>query len=56
MALFSGRLLGERVGRHLWLVVAMAFLGIVLLVRPSFHSASPVPRSRRQARSSTRWR
>jgi drug/metabolite transporter (DMT)-like permease len=42
VALFSGRLLGERVGRHLWLVVAMAFLGIVLLVRPSFHSASPV--------------
>jgi drug/metabolite transporter (DMT)-like permease len=42
VALFSGRLLGERVGRHLWLVVALAFLGVALLLRPSFQIAAPV--------------
>jgi drug/metabolite transporter (DMT)-like permease len=42
VALLSGPLLGERVGRRLWLAVAMAFVGIVLLVRPSFTLAAPV--------------
>jgi drug/metabolite transporter (DMT)-like permease len=35
-------LLGERVGRRLWLTVALAFGGIVLLVGPSFTLAGPV--------------
>ncbi len=38
----SGRLLGERVGRRLWIAVALAFGGIALLVRPSFAIAAPV--------------
>ena len=42
VALLSGPLLGERVGRHLWLAVALAFLGIVALLRPSFEVAAPV--------------
>jgi len=42
VALLSGPLLGERVGRHLWLAVALAFLGIVALLRPSFQVAAPV--------------
>jgi drug/metabolite transporter (DMT)-like permease len=42
VALLSGPLLGERVGRRLWLAVALAFAGIVLLVRPSFTLAAPV--------------
>jgi drug/metabolite transporter (DMT)-like permease len=42
VAALSGRLLDERVGRRVWLPVAMAFAGIVLLVRPSFTSAAPV--------------
>jgi drug/metabolite transporter (DMT)-like permease len=42
VALLSGPLLGERVGRLLWLAVGMAFVGIVLLVRPSFALAAPV--------------
>lgn len=42
VALLSGPLLGERVGRRLWLAVAMAFAGIVLLLRPSFTVAAPV--------------
>jgi drug/metabolite transporter (DMT)-like permease len=42
VALLSGPLLGERVGRRLWLAVAMAFAGIVLLLRPSFTAAAPV--------------
>jgi drug/metabolite transporter (DMT)-like permease len=42
VAALSGRLLGERVGRRVWLPVAMAFAGILLLVRPSFTSAAPV--------------
>ena len=42
VALLSGRLLGERVGRHLWVAVALAFTGIVALLRPSFELAAPV--------------
>jgi drug/metabolite transporter (DMT)-like permease len=42
VALLSRRMLGERVGRHVALAVALAFLGIVLLVRPSFALAWPV--------------
>jgi drug/metabolite transporter (DMT)-like permease len=42
VALLSGRLLGERVGRRVWLAVAVAFGGIVLLLRPSFELAAPV--------------
>ena len=42
VALLSGPLLGERVGRRLRLAVMMAFVGIVLLVRPSFAIAAPV--------------
>lgn len=42
VALLSGPLLGERVGRHLWLAVALAFAGIVVLLRPSFEAAAPV--------------
>jgi drug/metabolite transporter (DMT)-like permease len=42
VALLSGPLLGERVGRRLGLAVALAFAGIVLLVRPSFTLAAPV--------------
>lgn len=42
VALLSGPLLGERVGRHLWLAVALAFAGIVALLRPSFELAAPV--------------
>ena len=42
VALLSGPLLGERVGRRLGLAVALAFAGIILLVRPSFTSAAPV--------------
>lgn len=42
VAALSGRLLDERVGRRLWAAVALAFIGIVLLVRPSFATAAPV--------------
>ena len=42
VAALSGRLLDERVGRRLWLAVAVALVGIVLLVRPSFTLAAPV--------------
>lgn len=42
VALLSGPLLGERVGRQLWLAVALAFGGIALLLRPSFEVAAPV--------------
>jgi drug/metabolite transporter (DMT)-like permease len=42
VAVLSPRLLGERVGRRIWAAVALAFIGIVLLVRPSFTSAAPV--------------
>jgi drug/metabolite transporter (DMT)-like permease len=42
VALLSGPLLGERVGRRLWVAVALAFAGIVALLRPSFEVAAPV--------------
>jgi len=42
VALLSRRLLGERVGRHVGLAVALAFAGVVALVRPSFALAWPV--------------
>jgi drug/metabolite transporter (DMT)-like permease len=42
VALLSGSLLGERVGRHVALAVALAFAGIIAVVRPSFEIAAPV--------------
>ena len=42
VAALSGRLLEERVGRRVWVALALAFGGIVLLVRPSFTIAAPV--------------
>jgi drug/metabolite transporter (DMT)-like permease len=42
VAALSGRLLNERVGRRLWVAIALAFAGIVLLLRPSFTTAAPV--------------
>jgi drug/metabolite transporter (DMT)-like permease len=42
VAMLSGPLLGERVGRRTGLAVMLAFAGIVLLVRPSFGLAAPV--------------
>ena len=42
VALLSRPLLGERVGRHLGVVVLLAFVGVVGVVRPTFQSAAPV--------------
>ena len=42
VAALSGRLLEERVGRRVWVALAIASAGIVLLVRPSFTIAAPV--------------
>jgi drug/metabolite transporter (DMT)-like permease len=42
VALLSGRLLAERVGRRVWVALVLAFAGIMLLVRPSFTLAAPV--------------
>jgi drug/metabolite transporter (DMT)-like permease len=42
VALLSRPLLGERVGRHVLLAVALAFVGVVAIVRPSFLIAWPV--------------
>jgi drug/metabolite transporter (DMT)-like permease len=42
VAALSGHLLNERVGRRLWVAIALAFAGIVLLLRPSFTTAAPV--------------
>jgi drug/metabolite transporter (DMT)-like permease len=42
VAVLSGPLLGERVGRHVWLAVAVAFVGILALLRPSFELAASV--------------
>ena len=42
VAALSGRMLNERVGRRLWIAIALAFAGIVLLLRPSFATAAPV--------------
>jgi drug/metabolite transporter (DMT)-like permease len=44
VAALSGRLLNERVGRRLWVAIALAFAGIVLLLRPSFTTAARSPR------------
>jgi drug/metabolite transporter (DMT)-like permease len=42
VALLSRPLLGERVGRHVALAVALAFAGELVIVRPSFALAWPV--------------
>jgi drug/metabolite transporter (DMT)-like permease len=42
VAALSGRMLNERMGRGLWIAIALAFAGIVLLLRPSFTTAAPV--------------
>lgn len=42
VALLSRPLLGERVGRHLGLVVLLAFIGVIGVVRPTFQSAGDV--------------
>jgi drug/metabolite transporter (DMT)-like permease len=42
VALLSRPLLGERVGRHVALAVALAFAGVLVIVRPSFALAGPV--------------
>ncbi len=42
VALLSGRLLDERVGAHVSLAVAIAFLGVMAVVRPSFAAAAPI--------------
>lgn len=42
VALLSRPLLGERVGRHVGLVVVLAFIGVVGVVRPTFSSAADV--------------
>jgi drug/metabolite transporter (DMT)-like permease len=42
VALLSGPLLGERVGRQVALAIAVGFAGIVAVVRPSFASALPI--------------
>jgi drug/metabolite transporter (DMT)-like permease len=42
VAVLSRPLLGERVGRHVALAVALAFAGVVAIVRPSFVIAWPV--------------
>jgi drug/metabolite transporter (DMT)-like permease len=42
VALLSGPLLGEKVGRHIFLAVGLAFLGVVGVAQPSFQSAADV--------------
>jgi drug/metabolite transporter (DMT)-like permease len=42
VALLSGPLLGERVGSRVWAALALAFAGIVALLRPAFTLAWPV--------------
>jgi drug/metabolite transporter (DMT)-like permease len=42
VVLLSGPLLGERVGRHTAVAVAIGFAGILAVVRPSFSSALPI--------------
>jgi drug/metabolite transporter (DMT)-like permease len=42
VALLSRPLLGERVGRHVALAVALAFAGVLVIMRPSFAIAWPV--------------
>ena len=42
VALLSGPLLGEKVGRHIFLAVALAFAGVIGVVKPTFQSAGDV--------------
>ena len=42
VALLSGPVLGEKVGRHIFLAVALAFAGVIGVVKPSFQSAADV--------------
>ena len=42
VALLSGPMLGERVGRHIFLAVALAFAGVIGVTKPSFQSAADV--------------
>ncbi len=42
VAALSGPLLGEIVGRRLWIAIGLAFAGVVLLLQPSFGTAAPV--------------
>lgn len=42
VALLSGPMLGEKVGRHVFLAVALAFTGVIGVVKPSFQTAADV--------------
>jgi len=42
VALLSGPLLGEKVGHHIFLAVALAFAGVIGVVKPTFQSAGDV--------------
>lgn len=42
LALLSPRMLGERVGRRVWAATPIAFVGVALVVQPSFHTALPI--------------
>ena len=42
VALLSGPMLGERVGRHIFLAVGLAFMGVIGVAKPSFQSAADV--------------
>lgn len=42
VALLAGPMLGEKVGRHIFLAVALAFIGVIGVVKPSFRSAADV--------------
>lgn len=42
VALLAGPVLGERVGRHIFLAVAIAFIGVLAVVKPTFSSAADV--------------
>ena len=42
VALLAGPVLGEKVGRHIFLAVALAFVGVLAVVKPTFRSAADV--------------
>jgi drug/metabolite transporter (DMT)-like permease len=42
VALLSGPILGEVVGRHIWIAVGLAFVGVIGVVKPTLHSAADV--------------
>jgi len=42
IALLSPLLLGERVGRRIWFAIPLAFLGVAVVVQPTFHIAPTV--------------